>query len=140
MTLITSADGLTPWEAPWRQLAEARGNPFVTPDWCRSWLEHYDDAEPFVIISCDSAGTCDGVLPLVRTSRSVLRFAGAGIGDQFHPACHESDEFEFTQRACALLCEHADEWSTAVLHGSETNNTSTARIFIIHAPYKKSPL
>ncbi len=123
MTLITSADELTPWEVAWRQLAEARGNPFVTPDWYRSWLEHYDeDAEPFVIISCDSTGTCDGVLPLVRTGGSALRFAGADIGDQFHPACHESHELESTRRACAVLREHADEWSTAVFHGTEIDS------------------
>ncbi len=114
---------IAPWEASWRDMAEQRGNPFITPDWYRSWLQHYqEDGEPFVIISGDRDGTCDGVLPLVRTGNSVLRFAGADLGDQFHPACRDADERRFAAGACQALHEHRKSWSTAVLHGTDVDS------------------
>lgn len=123
--LATSLDELAVWHDAWRELAEQRGNPFITPEWYGSWLEHYgDEAEPFAIVSGSAVdGSCEAVLPLVRTRRSnVLRFAGADLGDHFHPACREEDEAMFARAACALLRERSREWSTAVLHGTEVDS------------------
>ncbi|MGI9658617.1 MAG: hypothetical protein ACR2OD_06890, partial [Gaiellaceae bacterium] len=73
--VVSTLDQLTAWDDGWREMAEERGNPFITPEWYRAWLEHYgDDAEPFAIVSGASDGSCRGVLPLVRSRSSrVLR-------------------------------------------------------------------
>lgn len=123
--LITRLEELEAWDDAWRELAEERGNPFVTPEWYRAWFDHYsDEAEPFVIVSGSTDGECQGVLPLVRTRRSrVLRFAGADLGDHFQPACREEDEAAFSRSVSALLRERSDEWSTAVFHGTEIGSS-----------------
>ena len=122
--VVSNLDELDTWKDAWRTLAEERGNPFITPDWYYAWLEHYaEEAEPFAIVAGSPDGSCEGVLPLVRTRRSrALRFAGADLGDHFQPACREADEASFTRRACEILRERSSEWSTAIFHGTELNS------------------
>lgn len=88
----------------WRALAEARENPFLTPEWWRAWLAVNADEEPFCLV-WRVEGEVRGVLPLVRVGGAplrTLRFAGARRGDWFTPACRVEDEAAMA-RACAEL-------------------------------------
>jgi CelD/BcsL family acetyltransferase involved in cellulose biosynthesis len=84
----------------WRRLAEARSNPFLTPEWFRAWIETNPEEEPFAL-AWRVDGELRGVLPLVRVGR-LLRFAGARRGDWFTPACRREEE-EAMARACAAF-------------------------------------
>ncbi len=95
--LITDVAGLTPIEADWRALAEQRSNAFITPEWFRSWWEFQgrQSSSPLVSVARRPNGTLAGVMPLVLDESSrprAVRFAGASIGDRFHPAASETDE------------------------------------------------
>jgi len=109
--LITDLSELSAIEDAWRDLACARGNAFVTPEWLRSWLGHCGErAKPFVIAVSREDGSLAGVLPLVRVRegrRQVLRFAGAELGNYFHPACHEDEELRVIDE-CSRILEIAD--------------------------------
>jgi CelD/BcsL family acetyltransferase involved in cellulose biosynthesis len=107
--LITDHDGLEQIEDGWRALAELRGNAFVTPEWFRAWSANQGRfSEPLVAAVRRSDGSLAGVLPLVldstRRPRSV-RFAGATLGDRFHPAAAEDDEAEVAAAAMGALAE-----------------------------------
>lgn len=123
MQLITDVAGLDAIEPAWRDLASARGNAFVTPEWFRSWFRHYGEkATPFVLTVSRPDGSLEGVVPLVRVDegrRRILRFAGANLGDYFHPACHESAEPRVAAACSQMLQEHRSGWSLAILHNTE---------------------
>jgi CelD/BcsL family acetyltransferase involved in cellulose biosynthesis len=94
--LITETARLGSIEAEWRAFAELRGNGFVSPEWFRAWLEHQaNGSSPLVGAVRREDGRLAGVMPLVldasRRPRAV-RFAGARLGDRFHPAAAEEDE------------------------------------------------
>ncbi|HXV04504.1 MAG TPA: GNAT family N-acetyltransferase [Solirubrobacterales bacterium] len=95
----------------WRELAELRENPFLTPDWYRASIEARDE-EPFAI-AWRVGGEIRGVLPLVRTSRGplkLLRFAGARRGDWFSPACRPADEGDMAEACAPLLLAERMSW------------------------------
>lgn len=97
---------------PWRELAEVRSNPFITPEWARSWLATHPDEEPFVI-AWRRGGELRGVLPLVRARRGparLLRFAGARRADWVTPACREEDEAEMAAACAELLGRERRAW------------------------------
>jgi CelD/BcsL family acetyltransferase involved in cellulose biosynthesis len=123
--LITDISGLDAVESAWRDLATARGNAFITPEWFRSWLRFYGEkAMPFVIAVSRPDGSLEGVLPLVRIAegrRRVLRFAGANLGEYFHPACHESDESRVVAVCSQTLQDHRSAWSGAILHNTDAS-------------------
>lgn len=96
----------------WRRLAEARENPFLTPEWFRAWLATHPEEEPFAIV-WRRAGEVRGVLPLVRVRKNgarLLRFAGARRGDWFTPACRLEDEAEMATACAALLRAERRRW------------------------------
>jgi len=98
--------------ASWRALAEARGNPFLTPEWYLAWLETYPEERPFVIL-WRRDGELRGVLPLVETRRGplrTLRLAGARRADWFTPACAEADEAAMARGCAELLWRLRDRW------------------------------
>jgi CelD/BcsL family acetyltransferase involved in cellulose biosynthesis len=98
--------------AAWRHLAEARENPFLTPEWFSAWLATNPDEEPFAIV-WRRAGEVRGVLPLVRVRKNgarLLRFAGARRGDWFTPACRFEDEAEMAAACARLLSGQRREW------------------------------
>lgn len=110
----TAAPDLT---APWRELAELRENPFLTPEWFESWLATHPEEEPFLAVWTDR-GDVRGVLPLVRSTagRAVrLRFAGARRGDWFTPACRVEDEGRMGAAVGALLARERSTWQLAQL-------------------------
>ncbi|MBN9623049.1 MAG: GNAT family N-acetyltransferase [Actinobacteria bacterium] len=97
----------------WRRLAEARANPFLTPEWTQAWLGAYPAEEPFVI-AWKVGDEVRGVLPLVAVregATKLLRFAGARRGDWFTPACAEVDEVEMGRACAALLGAERGAWN-----------------------------
>lgn len=97
----------------WRQLAELRENPFLTPEWYEAWLASHHQEEPFLIV-CFRGQEARGVLPLVRSATGplkVLRFAGARRGDWFTPACRFEDEEEMAAACRVLLSQRRRAWS-----------------------------
>jgi CelD/BcsL family acetyltransferase involved in cellulose biosynthesis len=98
--------------ARWRELAEMRSNPFLTPEWTSAWRATYPDEQAWVVLwRCD--GELRGVLPLVRVRRPsgwVLRFAGARRGDWFTPACARADERAMGNAVARLLAERRGDW------------------------------
>lgn len=114
MTLHSESD---PVESEWRELAERRGNGFLTPEWFRAWLRAYgDDVEPFVPLVRAPGGSLRGLLP-VALPRSgpprVCRLAGANLGDRFHPVCAEGDEAAVASEVGRSLAEQPEPWRAA---------------------------
>lgn len=101
-------DALT---ASWRRLAEHRENPFLTPEWCRAWLEE-TPAESLFLLVWRRDDEVRGVLPLVRAGRGgkLLRFAGARRGDWFTPACRAEDEAAMAVSCAELLARERRAW------------------------------
>jgi CelD/BcsL family acetyltransferase involved in cellulose biosynthesis len=112
--LITDPARTSEIEEDWRRLAEARGNAFVTPEWFQSWWRQADDSvcSPAIVAVEHRRGGLVGVMPLVvDTSRRphAIRFAGANLGDRFHPACAVEDETGVARVAMRVLCEEGFE-------------------------------
>lgn len=111
--LIEDAAGLRRLEEDWRRLAVASGSAFLTPEWYRAWEAAYgEDSTPFVIAVRRETAVV-GVIPLVRTKRR-LRFAGASLGDRFHPAAAGGDQ-DLVASVAGRLLERDTEWRTLVL-------------------------
>lgn len=116
--LVTEPSALAPFEAEWRELVELRGNAFVSPQWCFSWLQHASGrARPWVIVVRSGAGGVRGVLPLVLSGSRlrVLQFPGGKLGDYFHPAAKGEDEDAVAGAAAAILARHRSDWRILVL-------------------------
>lgn len=107
----------------WRALAVAAGNPFVTPEWYFSFLDHAPDARPFAVL-VHERGTLWGVLPLVERRR-VLRFAGAHAGDCFGPLVAAGAPGDVVDRAVGALASAATRWRLAVLDRVEADEART---------------
>jgi CelD/BcsL family acetyltransferase involved in cellulose biosynthesis len=96
----------------WRDLAEARSNPFLTPEWLRSWLLAFGAEESAHVIVWRPGGELRGVLPLVCRRKGLVRelgFAGARRADWVTPACAPEDEAEMG-RACARFLAGRTDW------------------------------
>jgi CelD/BcsL family acetyltransferase involved in cellulose biosynthesis len=96
----------------WRRLAELRENPFLTPEWYRSWLNANPAEEPFAIV-WRVGGEVRGVLPLVRVAKGparLLRFAGARRADWVTPACGVEDESRMALACAELLRDERGAW------------------------------
>ncbi|HEX2096852.1 MAG TPA: GNAT family N-acetyltransferase [Solirubrobacterales bacterium] len=96
----------------WRELAELRENPFLTPEWCSAWLETHPGEDPFLVL-WTPGGELRGVLPLVAVRRGgvrLLRFAGARRGDWFEPACRRDDEPAMAAACAELLATERRRW------------------------------
>jgi CelD/BcsL family acetyltransferase involved in cellulose biosynthesis len=105
--LITDPSGIEAIEDEWRALAVARSNAFLTPDWVRSWWEHRGHHDgSLLIVGVRREGALLGLLPLTldtaKRPRSI-RFAGAALGDRFHPVCEEIHETEVAAAAAVHL-------------------------------------
>jgi CelD/BcsL family acetyltransferase involved in cellulose biosynthesis len=105
--LITDVSGIGEVEDEWRALAESRGNGFVTPEWFRSWWAHRgSSSSPLISVARRDDGSVAGVMPLVLDASSrprAIRFAGATLGDRFHPAAAEADEDAVAAATMAAL-------------------------------------
>jgi CelD/BcsL family acetyltransferase involved in cellulose biosynthesis len=107
--LITEVPQLAPIEDRWRELAVERSNAFITPEWFHSWWEHQGQERSSPLISVVRRDEeIVGVMPLVidRSSRpQAIRFAGASLGDRFHPAARREDEAEVVEAAIGAVKE-----------------------------------
>jgi CelD/BcsL family acetyltransferase involved in cellulose biosynthesis len=116
--VITDVAALAELEPAWRQLAESRGNAFVSPEWFRAWRTwQADETFPWVVVVRDG-DVVRGLLPLVASPRERLRwlrFAGGAFGDFFHPVSAPEDEEVVALAAGEALAERRDEWSVLTL-------------------------
>ena len=119
-TIIEESESLQALEPVWRALAEERGNAFVTPEWFFAFLRHYGgESRPFVAVAHSEDGAVAGLLPFVLSTtgrRRLLQFAGANLGDLFHPVCAEAAEEAVITACAAGLGERRRDWNIAVLH------------------------
>jgi CelD/BcsL family acetyltransferase involved in cellulose biosynthesis len=94
--LITDPGGFGEIEDEWRALAEQRENAFVTPDWARAWWQRCGQpSTSLLIVALRRDGKLIGVMPLAHDDSArprAIRFAGAGLGDRFHPVARPEDE------------------------------------------------
>ena len=142
--LIEDRAGVPRIEADWRRLAVASASAFVTPDWYRAWDAAYGErATPFVIVVRRGEDVV-GVVPFVRTKRT-LRFAGATLGDRFHPAAAPVDREPVASAAAGLL-ERVPGWRSLVLDNVDAGATwpgalidATGRALVRHS-YRDSVL
>jgi CelD/BcsL family acetyltransferase involved in cellulose biosynthesis len=116
---------LGPLESEWRDLAVARGNGFLTPDWFGAWARHYgDEHTPFVPVLRGPDGALRGLLPLALPRSGhprVCRVAGANLGDRFHPVCEPAAEAEVATAAGEALAEAPEPWSVISLDHVQTD-------------------
>lgn len=117
--ILGDEDAVRKLAPQWRALAEQRANAFITPEWYLAALAAYgDESEPWAVAVRDQAGELIGVLPLVRSSgpRATIRFAGASLGDVFHPAAAEGEPEEAVARAAAAELVRAERgWRSLLL-------------------------
>jgi CelD/BcsL family acetyltransferase involved in cellulose biosynthesis len=75
--------------AEWAALAEAAGNPFVTPEWCQAWRTHIGaDLRLHVFGGRRPDGTLGAIVPLVVTRGRYVRkarFLGFGPSNELGP-------------------------------------------------------
>lgn len=99
--LVDRIELLDPFLDPWRELAVASANPFVTPEW---FLATLGNSKPLVGLVHDDQGALKGVLALVESrwrGLPVLSFGGAPRGDFFHPVATP----DFQPRVAELVIE-----------------------------------
>ena len=117
--IVTDLASLADLAPQWRQLAVARGNAFVTPEWCFAWFERYGDHyQPLISVVRGASGKVLGVMPLALSTASrprSLRFAGANLGDSFHPASGAVDEQVTAAATAVALASSGTRWSTILL-------------------------
>lgn len=123
MSAITDLSGIAAIEDDWRRLAVERGNAFLTPEWFRCWWNRYgEDATPFVTVSRGDGGGVRGLMPLLLPGAGrprVCRFAGANLGDHFHPLARIEDEVEVAAVAGEALRDAPAPWSVIALDKAE---------------------
>ncbi len=96
--LVGDLAALEPLHDRWRELAVARSNAFITPEWFECWMRHYGDRDdPLVAVVRERSDRVAGLLPLVLSGPSRLRlarFAGSALGDHFEPVASPEHEAE----------------------------------------------
>lgn len=125
----------------WRQLAEARENPFLTPEWNRAWHETYPQERPFLLL-WRRQGELRGVLPLVSVRSGpvrLLKFAGARRGDWFTPACSAEDEAEMAGDCAELLGREARKWQLIRLDRIDADSAWPAALWAAGAGSRIAP-
>jgi CelD/BcsL family acetyltransferase involved in cellulose biosynthesis len=146
--IASSIDALEGIEDDWLHLAEAQGNAFVTPDWFHTWLRHYGStAEPAVAAVHGDDDSLLGLLPLVTTrhrSHSILRFAGANVGDCFHPVAVPGHEAAVAGAAWEALSA-SSRTPTMILENAEgsggwIDRLGSGRPGIFVTRYRPAPL
>jgi CelD/BcsL family acetyltransferase involved in cellulose biosynthesis len=128
--VVEQADALAALAPDWRRLAERRGNVFVSPEWSEAWLGAFPSERPFVLAVRDGDSRLRGVLPLMVASGRprTLHFAGAALGDDFHPAAASGDERDVAAAAGAVLRERRNEWSVIALENVTAGDVWTRRL------------
>jgi CelD/BcsL family acetyltransferase involved in cellulose biosynthesis len=103
----------------WRDLAVARANPFLTPEWFDAWSAAGATCDPRVV-AVHRGPELVGVVPLVQQRAGAstrLMFAGSELGDCFHPASREEHE-EPVAAAAGKVLGRGDGWSSIDLRNA----------------------
>jgi CelD/BcsL family acetyltransferase involved in cellulose biosynthesis len=98
--------------ATWRELAELRSNPFLTPEWSRTAAAAYPDQRQVAIV-WRREGEVRGVLPLARSRRGAVSTLGFPAGrrvDWVGLACREEDEAAMGAAVGAALAGARRSW------------------------------
>jgi CelD/BcsL family acetyltransferase involved in cellulose biosynthesis len=111
-------NGVGELRADWSRLAEAAGNPFVTPEWAETWLRHAPEVISTSFWACRRPdGSAAAVLPLVVVGgRYVrkLRFLGYGAANQLGPVCAPADLEDAAAALQRVLAETKSGWDLFV--------------------------
>lgn len=94
MISLASTSELEALRTDWRRLAESAANPFVTPEWFDAATRETPERDQRVLVSRNTHGTIDAILPLVAEgdgSRRKLGFAGRVAGDEFRLLCGDPE-------------------------------------------------
>jgi CelD/BcsL family acetyltransferase involved in cellulose biosynthesis len=79
----------------WAALAEASGNPFLTPEWCEAWLEHIGlDFRLLLFAARREDGSLAAIVPLVVTEGRYVRkarFLGFGPANELGPVARPAE-------------------------------------------------
>lgn len=118
--VLRTTHAIAPIEDAWRELAVARGNAFLTPEWARAWLQGDGglDQDPLIVAVSRQDGPLIGVLPLgldLARRPKAVRFAGWQYGDQFGIAAAEDDEDAVAAAAMRALDRELGR-PTLILH------------------------
>ncbi len=107
--MIGGEDALGAVAEPWRQLATARGNAFVTPEWFRAALDTVDRGSRPAVVVVRDRDAVRGLLPMLegRSARGprAVRFPGSRYGDLFHPVAESGDDEAIAIAAAPVLAE-----------------------------------
>ena len=116
--VVTDAVALEAAVDEWRELAVARSNPFVTPEWFFTALRQGGEPnKPFVPLVRQPDGDLLGLIPLLIADDRLyrtLRFAGADLGDRFEPVVSEDGEAELGRAVARCLKQRSEEWGMLV--------------------------
>jgi CelD/BcsL family acetyltransferase involved in cellulose biosynthesis len=118
--------------ADWRELAELRGNPFLTPEWFRSCAALAGAGEDDFVLVWRRDGEVRGVLPLTRSRRrllKVLRFAGAPFADWLTPVCRPEDERQMATDCALWLGSERKAWDLLELTRLEVEGAWPAALW-----------
>jgi CelD/BcsL family acetyltransferase involved in cellulose biosynthesis len=109
--ILTQRSELAGIADEWRGLAVAARNPFLTPEWYFSYLDHAPAAQPSVVV-VRQHGALQLLLTLVREG-SLLRFAGGKLGDCFRPLLAAGAPPECLDLAFGALNSARSQWRLA---------------------------
>ncbi len=123
--ILTDLASIESIKDEWRRLAEERSNAFITPEWFFTWFDHYgDEYSPVVSAVYFKDGKLAGLMPLALSQSKWLRklcFAGANLGDYFHPVSTKADEEAVAAATVAVLGGRRRMWSTFLLDNVEAS-------------------
>ena len=123
--VLTDLSSIESIKDEWRRLAEERSNAFITPEWFFTWFDHYgDEYMPVVSVVYFNDGKLAGLMPLALSRSRWLRklcFAGANLGDYFHPVSKRVDEETVAAATAAALGGQRHMWSMFILDNVEVS-------------------
>ncbi len=124
--LLGPEEALERHVAAWRELAVGRDSAFVTPEWFRSWLEHYGESATVrvAVVHADD-GTLLGLMPFAIGGSGLIRsarIAGSILADYVHPVAHLADEATVARSAVAALAGAEPSWATLVLDNVDADS------------------
>jgi CelD/BcsL family acetyltransferase involved in cellulose biosynthesis len=144
--LVTRLEEVSALEDEWRAIAEARGNPFMTPEWFASWLHAYGAGwEPLIVGVRKPDGGLVGLLPLVRPPdrRATLRSCRC---DHFHPVSALADEERVATASSAILTARGPRPKQIVLDNVDSGARwwaaladGASNLAIVRRPETESP-
>jgi CelD/BcsL family acetyltransferase involved in cellulose biosynthesis len=106
--------GVAEIRAEWSALAEASGNPFMTPEWCEAWLEHVRlDVRLRLFAARREEGTLAALVPLVVTRGRYVRkarFLGFGPANELGPVAGPTDREEAAEALRQALAATRNDW------------------------------